>query len=122
MLKLYTNCINQFLQDHCEISKIVTMEQAGGKKDVWECLEQLMIDKMILDEVIKHKRSDVMAWLDYQKAFDSVPHEWLLTALKLAKVPPPVISAIETLMLKWLTNRHLTSHEGDIQSNTIHYI
>ena len=63
-----------------------------------------------------------MAWLDYQKAFDSVPHEWVLTALKLAKVPPPVISAIETLMLKWLTNRHLTSHEGDIQSNTIHYI
>ena len=122
MLKLYTSCINQFLQDHCEINKIVTTEQAGGKKDVWGCLEQLMINKMILDEVIKHKRSVVMAWLDYQKAFDSVPHEWLLTALKLAKVTPPVISAIETLMLKWLTNRHLTSHEGDIQSNTIHYI
>ena len=63
-----------------------------------------------------------MAWLDYQKAFDSVPHEWLLIALKLAKVPPLVISAIETLMQKWSTNVHLTSHEGDIQSNTIHYL
>ena len=30
-MKLYTSCINQFLQDHCEITKIVTMEQAGGK-------------------------------------------------------------------------------------------
>ena len=122
MLKLYTSCINQFLQDHCEINKIVTTEQAGRKKDVWGCLEQLMINKMILDEVIKHKRSVVMAWLDYQKAFDSVPHEWLLIALKLAKVPPLVISAIETLMQKWSTNLHLTSHEGDIQSNTIHYL
>ena len=27
-------------------------------------------------------------WLDYKKAFDSVPHEWLIYALKLAKVPP----------------------------------
>ena len=32
MLKLYTSCINQFLQDHCETNKITT-EQAGGKKD-----------------------------------------------------------------------------------------
>ena len=30
-MKLYTSCINQFLQDHCEINKIVTMEEAGGK-------------------------------------------------------------------------------------------
>ena len=69
---------------------------------------------MILDEVIKHKRSVVMAWLDYQKAFNSVPHEWLLTALKLAKVSPLVISTIETLIQKWSRNLHLTSHEGDI--------
>ena len=97
------------------------MEQAGGKKEVWGCLEQLMINK-ILDEVIKHKSSVVMAWLDYQKSFDSVLHEWLLTALKLAKVPPLVISAIETLIQKSLTNLYLTGHEGDIHSNTIHYV
>ena len=30
-MKLYTSCINQFLQNHCEISKIITMEQADGK-------------------------------------------------------------------------------------------
>ena len=42
--------------------------------------------------------------------------------LKLAKVPPLVISAIETLIQKWSTNLHLTCHEGDIQSNTIHYL
>ena len=122
MLKVHTSCINEFLQDHCEINKIITTEQAGGKKDVWSCLEQFIINKMILDEVIKHKRSVVMAWLDYQKAFDSVPHEWLLIALKLAKVPPLVISAIETLIQKWSTNVHLTSHQGDVQSNSIHHL
>ena len=81
-----------------------------------------MNNKIILDEVIKHKRSVVIAWLDYQKAFDSVPHKWLLIALKLAKMPPLVTSAIETLIQEWSTNLHLTSHEGDVQSNTIHYL
>ena len=61
MLKLYTSFINRFSQDHCEINKIITAEQAGGKKDVRGCLGQFMINKMILDEVIKRKRSVVMA-------------------------------------------------------------
>ena len=59
MLKLYTSCMDWFLQDHCEINKITT-EQADGKKDVRGGLEQIMINKMILDEVIKYKRSVVM--------------------------------------------------------------
>ena len=43
-LKLYTGCINQFLQDHCKRSNIITAEQAGGKKEVWGYLEQLIIN------------------------------------------------------------------------------
>ena len=54
--KLYTSCINQFLQDHCDSNKIVTDEQAGGKKEVWGCLEQLIINKTI-DQVKKNRRS-----------------------------------------------------------------
>ena len=45
MLKLCTSCINQMLQNHCEMNNIVTAEQAGGKKDVWGCFEQLLIKK-----------------------------------------------------------------------------
>ena len=122
MRELYTSCIKQFLEDHCEINKIVATEQAGSKKDVWGCVEQLMFNETKLEEVIKHKRSVVMAWLNYQKAFDVISHKWLLIALKLAKVPPPVISSIETLIQEYSTNLHLTSHEGDVQSDTIHYL
>ena len=34
MYKLYTSCLNLFIQDHCEYDDIVTYEQAGGKKGV----------------------------------------------------------------------------------------
>ena len=98
------------------------MEQAGGKKEVWGCLEQLLINKTKVEEVIKNKRSVAMVWLNYQKAFDSLPHEWLLITLKLVKVSPLVILSMETLMQKWLKNLHLTSHEGDIQAGTIRYL
>ena len=73
--KSYKSCINQFLQDHCDSNKIVTDEQAGGKKEVWGCREQLIINKIILDQVKKNRRSLITIWLDYKKAFDSVPHD-----------------------------------------------
>ena len=53
--KLYTSCINQFLQDHCDSNKIVTDEQAGDKKEVWGCLAQLIIKKTILSQVKKNR-------------------------------------------------------------------
>lgn len=40
ILKLFTSCINQFLQDHCEINKLVTTEYTGDKKNICSYLEQ----------------------------------------------------------------------------------
>ena len=65
MLKIYTGCINQFLQDHCQRNNIITAEQAGGKKEVWGCLEQLLINKTILEKVTENRRSLITMWLDY---------------------------------------------------------
>ena len=53
--KLYTSCLNIFLQNHCEVNNIITSEQAGGKRSVWGCTEQLLINKSILSEVRQRK-------------------------------------------------------------------
>ena len=34
MYKIYTSCLNSFLYDHCHCHKIITTEQAAGKKGV----------------------------------------------------------------------------------------
>ena len=122
MLKLYTGCINQFLQDHCKCSNTITAEQAGGKKEVWGCLEQLMINKIILEEVTENRRFLITIWLDYQKAFDSVPHKWLIKALELTKVPERIITAIKTLMKKWSTNVNIQYGATSIESQPIQYL
>ena len=55
MYKLYTSCLNLFIQDHCESNGIVTGEQAGSKKGVWGCAEKLLINKIFSNKVRKHK-------------------------------------------------------------------
>ena len=120
--KLYTSCINQFLQDHCDSNKIVTDEQAGAKKEVWGCLEQLIINKTILDQVKKNRRSLITIWLDYKKAFGSVPHEWLFTALELAKVPEKIIEAIKALSKQWSTNLIINGKSETFMSDLIRYL
>ena len=104
MFKLYTGCINTFLQHHCEINNIITSEQAGGKRNVWGCVKQLLINKIVLNEVRSNRRNLITIWLDYQKVFDSVPHSWMSESLRLAKVPNLMINAIESLTKTWTTN------------------
>ena len=74
-----------FLTDHVMHNNIITDEQAGGKKGTWGTTEQLLINKSILKEAKNSRRNLVTVWLDYRKTFDSIPHSWLLQALKLAK-------------------------------------
>ena len=122
MCKIYTSCLNSFLYDHCHHHKTITSEQAAGKKGVWGCTEQLLINKSIMSEVRNKKRNLITIWLDYKKAFDSVPHEWLIKSLHLAKLPEDLIRAIEHLTSQWSTVLHLKGKEELIVSDIIYFV
>ena len=119
--KLYTGILNEFLYDHCATNSIIALEQAGGKKGLWGCTDQLLINKMILDEVRSNQQNLFMMWFDYQKAFDSIPL-WLLEALKLAKIPIMLQNAISNLTEKWATNVYLRTNENISVTDTIRYL
>ena len=121
MYKLYTGILNGFLEDHCAANGIIMEEQTGGRKGTWGCTDQLLINKMVLDEVRIHQRSLLTMWFDYRKAFDSVPHKWIITSLELAKVPRKLITAIEVLMKSWATQLYLQSRTESFITNSIPY-
>ena len=79
--KIYTSILNQFLVDHCTTNNTITTEKAGCKKQSWGCTDQLLIDEMILEEVQHQRKNLLMMGLDYNKAFDSVPHYWIIRVL-----------------------------------------
>jgi hypothetical protein len=56
------------------------------------CKDQLLISKGMLQESKSRKKNLSMAWIDYQKAFDRVPHTWIIKSLELTGINNTVIS------------------------------
>ena len=120
--KLYTGILNQFLEDHCVTNSIIAVEQAGGKKGSWGCADQLLINKMVMEEIKKNRRSAFVMWFDYKKAFDSVPHAWIVKALELAKVPRQLIDSILSLKQYWNTEVLLQTEKETLTTEPIQYL
>ena len=45
-----------------------------------------------------------MAWVDYKKAYDMIPHSWIIESLKLTNLADNVIKFIERSMKSWNVN------------------
>ena len=63
-----------------------------------------------------------MMWFDYHKAFNSVPHPWIIKALELAKVPNKILIAIRNIRDLWATKVNLFTNNTSIETNMINYI
>ena len=74
--------------------------------------EQLLINKMVLDQVCKNRSNLSTMWFDYRKALDSISHHWLFEALRLAKLSEGIISNIRALAEKWTTKLILQTQES----------
>jgi hypothetical protein len=78
-------------------------EQKGARKGSRGTKDQLLIDKAITRDSKTHRKNLAMAWIDYQKAYDSVPHSWIIESLKLYKVSTTLVQFIEESMKLWQT-------------------
>ena len=59
-----------------------------------------------------------MAWFDFKKAYDIVPHSWILHCLKMNKILDQIVQFIEKTMQTWrvdLTTEGKTLAEVKIQ-------
>ena len=82
----------------------------------WGCAYQLLINKMVLDQVKQQRKNLLMVWFDYRKAFDSVPHSQIIKTLHLAKVPGKVLNTILRLMELWATEINLFAEGTNIET------
>ena len=117
-MKTYTGTLALLLEEHLRDNNIIAPEQAGAKKGMWGCL---LIKKVVTDEVTKGRRNVNMIWLDYKKAYDSVPHAWIIEALKLTKIPDNIIATIQNLISKWQTELNIPTINGNIRIEEILY-
>jgi len=89
------------IQTHLHDS--IPIEQKGCMRHSWATKDQLLIDKMVLEDVKKRHENLSMAWINFRKAFDSVPHDWLLFCLKSLGIHQNICSFIAVSMQYWST-------------------
>jgi len=83
------------------------------------CKDQLLISKAILQECKCKKKILSMAWIDYQKAFDRMPHSWIIKALELIGINNKVLLFIKKVMTYWKTRMSLHAENKLIETEDI---
>ena len=73
----------------------------------------------MLEEVRTKKKNLTTAWVDYKKAFDSVPHDWIAKCLTICKISPVLVDFLEQNMKRWNTTLVLNYTEGQLKSRTL---
>ena len=71
-----------------ETNDLFPIEQKGCRRGSYGCKDQVLINRMIIEDCKSKHRNLRMAWIDYHKAFDSKPHSWILKVLDLFKISP----------------------------------
>lgn len=101
--KLLTAAITCKIYDHCTLNNIIASEQKGCIKNSLGSKEQLTIDAILIKHAQVKRRNINMSYIDYSKAFDSVPHDWLIKVLDIYKIHPSIKMLLNTAMKKWNT-------------------
>ena len=90
-------------------------EQQGGKRGSYGTKKQLILNKTILEHSIKFCRNLSICYIDYQKAYDSVPHPWILETLRTYKINPIIIDFLEHAMSVWEIKLVLRHENGVLE-------
>ena len=105
--KVLTAAINALLLKHLEGGSAFTREQRANKKGEWGCLHASLIDRAIVQDAQVGKRHPLsVAWLDYKKAFDSIPHAYIKWLLRAVNAPRFILRFVDRAMDRWGTTFH----------------
>ncbi|XP_055543144.1 uncharacterized protein LOC129728715 [Wyeomyia smithii] len=119
LYKVLSSVITRKIQDHCDANQVMTEEQKGCRKNTQGCREQVIIDAVIVSQASRKQKNLGMAYIDYKKAYNSVPHPYLIKVLELYKIDDGVIRFMQHAMRRWNTSLHVTDGATVLRSRTL---
>lgn len=119
LYKLITSIITSLIDVFLTKNNIITEEQKGCTKRSRGSKEQLIIDMVTTKQAKINKKNIAMAWIDYQKAYDSIPHSWLLEVLSIYKIDTNLIAFLKYCMNSWKTCLQLSLPSSHFTSDII---
>ena len=99
--KLLTGVIADQIYAHLDQEKLLPEEQKGCRKGSGEANDLLYIDRAVIKELKSRNKNLAMAWIDYKKAYDMVPHSWIIECFDLFGIAENIKSLLVNSMKKW---------------------
>ena len=119
LYKIITALLARVIDKHLSYGSVMTEQQKGCRRSCQGCKEQLVIDSVVMKQIEVGQRNAHTAYIDYRKAFDSMPHSWLLSGLELYKVHPCIRGFLAHAMSQWRTTIHLSTSSQEISTECI---
>ena len=101
MWKLLTSVIADQIYAHLDQEKLLPEDQKGCRKGSRGTNDLLYVDRGVIKEVKSRNKNLAMAWIDYKKAYDMVPHSWIIECLDLFGVAENIKCFLVNSMEKW---------------------
>lgn len=117
--KILTACISKNIYTHLDKNNILAEQQKGCRKNCQGCKEQLTIDAVVMNNTARKKSNIYTMFIDYRKAFDSVPHSWLLQVLYYYRIHPTIITFLQVSMQNWQTRLRINQGADSISTDPI---
>ena len=89
------------------------LDQRWGMPGSMGRIDNLLIDKAILEEARKNNKNLSCTWIDLKKAFDSVSHVWLIQVMKMYKINEKVVAFVDNVMKSWAITLHVRTKTGN---------
>ena len=117
--KIFTGMIGNYMNKHAERNNIWDRSQLETFCGVLGTVGQLIIDNVIMDEVRSQQKSLAVAFYDYQKAHDTVRHDWMTRVYQWMGVLEKVVNVTVKLMEGWKTRLEVTEDRKVLKSRKI---
>ena len=100
MWKLLTGVIADQIYAHLDQEKLLPQEQKECRKGSRGTNDLFYIDRAV-NKVKSRDKNLAMAWIDYKKTYDMVPHSWIIECLDLFGVAENIKSLLVNSIEKW---------------------
>jgi len=101
MWKLLAGIVSEDIYCFMENENLFPEEQKGCRRKSRGTKDQLLIDKAVLKDCKKKRTNLAMAWIDYRKAYDFVPHSCILECLDMFGIAENIRKFLENSMKNW---------------------
>ena len=86
------------LYEHLENQDLLSEEQKGCRRRSRGTKDQLLIDNGVIKNSKRRRTNLNMAWIGFRKAYDMVPHSWMIRSLELVGAAKNTVNLLKETM------------------------